>query len=87
MMPKLARKLTKFVYFICVMHLVARSLGSQENYIKPELAKKIAEIISGDVNAESLYDAYFYIDFIAVISITIVLYMITMMLIRKIRRK
>ncbi|HAT1614409.1 TPA: hypothetical protein I8Y09_001090 [Raoultella ornithinolytica] len=69
------------------MLAVARSLGNPEIYINHDLASKTAQLISGDVNAETIYDAYFYIDVASVLAITTVIYFITMKLIRKIRSK
>jgi len=83
----LARRLLKIAFFMLVMFAVSRTLGSQETYINHYFGSWVAQTISGDVNAESLYDAYFYIDVICVAVITTVIYLITMKLIRKIRSK
>lgn len=83
----LARRLLKIAFFVLVMFAVARALGSQETYINHKIGTWVAQTISGDVNAESMYDAYFYIDVICVAVITTVIYLITMKLIRKIRSK
>lgn len=83
----LARRVAKIVLFVLVMFAVARISGNPEIFINYDLASKIAQLISGDVNAESMYDAYFYIDIVSVVAITAVIYLITMKLIRKIRSK
>lgn len=83
----LARSVAKIVFFVLVMFAVARTLGNPEIYINHDLASKIAQLISGDVNAESIYDAYFYLDVISVVSITTIVYLVTMKLIKKIRNK
>jgi hypothetical protein len=62
---------------------VGRSLGGAETYISQELARKVAVFISGESNIETLYDAYFYIDFVIVVSITTAVYSIIMKLIKK----
>lgn len=80
-----ARRSAKVAAYLIVMFIVARCLGSAEMYINHELASRVAQLINGDVNAESIYDAYFYIDFISVTTITSFIYFITMKLIGKIR--
>ncbi|HBZ14943.1 MAG TPA: hypothetical protein DEO73_04185 [Pantoea sp.] len=69
------------------MLVVGRSLGGAETYISQYFARKVAVFISGASNIETLYDAYFYIDFVIVVSITTAVYLITMKLINKIRSK
>ncbi|ECR8695628.1 hypothetical protein NUZ30_004417 [Salmonella enterica] len=69
------------------MFAVARILGNPENYINHTLASRLALFISGDVNAESIYDAYFYIDFSSVLIIATGIYIVVMKLINKIRKK
>jgi len=69
------------------MIAVGRWLGEPEKYISYEFAKKIATLTGGDINAETVYDAYFYIGFIVVISTTAVIYILTMRLVNKIMSK
>ncbi|EAR2923220.1 hypothetical protein EI696_08915 [Salmonella enterica] len=69
------------------MFAVARILGNPEIYINHTLASRLALFISGDVNAESIYDAYFYIDFSSVLIIATEIYIVVMKLINKIRKK
>ncbi|EAA3837440.1 hypothetical protein CTQ56_002560 [Salmonella enterica subsp. houtenae] len=69
------------------MFAVARILGNPEIYINHTLASRLALFISGDVNAESIYDAYFYIDFSSVLIIATGIYIVVMKLINKIRKK
>lgn len=83
----LARRTRKTVLFIIIMFTVALTLGKPEIYINHNLASKLALFISGDINAESIYDAYFYIDISSVFIITIVIYIIVMNLTYKIRKK
>jgi len=83
----LARKATKIIFFIMIMLVVGRTLGDPESYVDHELAKKIAQLIGGDINSESLYDAYFHIDFFTVITTTTAIYIFSMKLIKKIRSK
>ncbi|EMT0530664.1 hypothetical protein WMB34_004307 [Enterobacter kobei] len=69
------------------MFAVARALGNPEIFISHDLASYLAQLISGDVNAESMYDAYFYLDVVSVVTITTIIYLTAMKLIRKIRNK
>jgi len=62
-------------------------LGNPEIYINNTLASRLALLISGDVNAESIYDAYFYIDVSSVLVITTGIYIVVMKLINKTRKK
>ncbi|MCW0309967.1 hypothetical protein [Pantoea ananatis] len=87
MVTALARLAIKIIFFFMITVAVARSLGHPENYADHEFVSQLSLLLTGDVNAESLYDAYFYIDFFIVFAISLVFYSITMMLIRKKRRK
>lgn len=87
MAQTLVRSAAKCVLFILIMLVVGRSLGGAETYISQDFARKVAVFISGESNIETLYDAYFYIDFVIVVSITTAVYLITMKLIKKIRSK
>lgn len=74
MVQTLARKIVKAVFFFIIMFSVARSLSKPEDYVNHALVDKLAPLISGDVNAESVYDAYFYIDISVVVVITTIIY-------------
>lgn len=87
MAQTLARRAAKCLFFILITLVVGRSLGDSETYISQDFARKVAVFISGESNIETLYDAYFYIDFVIVVSITTAVYLITMKLIKKIRSK
>jgi hypothetical protein len=87
MARKLACRTAKIAFFGLVMFAVARALGNPEIFISHDLASNLAQLISGDVNAESMYDAYFYLDVFSVITITTIIYFTAMKLIRKIRNK
>lgn len=65
------------------MFVVAWILGNPEIYINHTLASRLALLISSDVNAESIYDAYFYIDVASVLIITTGIYIVAMKLIKK----
>ena len=83
----LVRRIVKTIFFIIITFVVARSFGSSEAYINHDIASKLALFISGDINAESIYDAYFYIDITSVFSVAIIIYIIVIKLINKIRNK
>ncbi|MCX0497737.1 hypothetical protein [Erwinia billingiae] len=87
MAQTLARRAAKCVFFILITLVVGRSLGGAETFISQDFARKVAVFISGESNIETLYDAYFYIDFVIVVSITTAVYLITMKLLKKIRSK
>lgn len=87
MMQTLARKIVKAVFFFIIMFFVARSLSKPEDYVNHVLVDKLAQLISGDVNIESVYDAYFYIDISVVVVITTIIYMVIMKIISKKRNK
>ncbi len=87
MAQTLVRRTAKCVFFILITLVVGRSLGGAETYISQDFARKVAVFISGESNIETLYDAYFYIDVVIVVSITTAVYLITMKLIQKIRSK
>lgn len=87
MAQTLARRAAKSVFFILITLVVGRSLGGAETYISQDFAPKVAVLISGESNIETLYDAYFYMDVVIVVSITAAVYLITMKLIKKITSK
>lgn len=79
------RRLLKILFFILILIVVRCSLGDPFFWVNHDIADKIAGFIHGidNVNAETIYDTYFYIDFTSVISITIVIYTLTMKLLIK----
>lgn len=79
------RRLLKTVFFILLSIAVARSLGNPEIWINYYFAEKISSYIYADVNAETIYDVYFYISFITVIFITGIIYILVINLIKFIR--
>lgn len=85
MVLNLARRAAKLFFFLLIMVVTGRTLGGGDKYINVEYARKVAVLINGESNIESIYDAFFYIDFSIVISITIVVYLIIMKLIKIIR--
>lgn len=85
-LPILARRLFKTGLFLFMGVMVMMGLDNPEIYVNHQLASKVALFIEGDINAESIYDAYFYIDIVCVAATTIVAYLITINLITKIRK-
>ncbi|WP_029592095.1 hypothetical protein [Franconibacter pulveris] len=84
-----AIRLSKVLFFILLFVAVGRTLGNPYNWVNHSSADKLATFIYGygHVGGEEIDNTYFYIDVLAVITITIVIYLITMKLIRKIRSK
>lgn len=83
MAQTLARRSAKCVLFLLILLVVGKSLGGAEIYISQDFARKVAVFISGESNIETLYDAYFYMDVVVMVSITTAVYLITMKLIKK----
>lgn len=83
----LARSASKIAFYVIIMLAVTRSLADPESCINHDIARQTAQLISGDVNADSLYDAFFYLDVVSVVAITTAIYFITMKLFKKIRSK
>lgn len=83
MARSVSRKGAKLIFFILIFLVVGKCMVNPYIYINHGLASKLAQLFSGDVNAESLYDAYFYIDIASVIVITTAIYMISLFVIVK----
>ena len=81
--PKVARRALKTGLFLIIMLWVGRSLGNPEIYVNHNFADWVCNLIYGDVNAETIYDTYFYIDVVTVVSITIAIYFITIEVVNK----
>lgn len=84
---KVAYKTGKIVYFIILLFLVGHLLPAPERYINYEVARKVALFIAGNENAEVMYDAYSYIDWVFMVIIIIPCYLLTIVLIKKVRGK
>lgn len=83
MARSVSRKGAKLIFFILIFLVVGKCMVNPYIYINHGLASKLAQLFSGDVNAELLYDAYFYIDIASVIVITTAIYMISLFVIVK----
>lgn len=82
---KTALKLSKIIYFIILFPCVGRILPPPESYIRYDIAKRFALFINDNESAESMYDAYSYVDWFTMLSISILVYILTMKIVRKIR--
>lgn len=83
----LVRKSGCFLYFMILLFIIGHIFPPPENYINYNIAKKLALFISGDENAEAMYDAYSYIDWLVMIFSIMPFYVLTMKLVRKTRSK
>lgn len=83
----LVRRASKVIFYFAISLIVGRMLGSPELWFDQDLATRIAKFFYGDgeIGADNFYDLYFYISIISVFSITLIIYILTMKLIRKIR--
>ena len=86
-LKNLARRASKIIYFLILLLALGHMLPDPELYINYDLARTTAIIINGSENAESMYDAYSLIDWLAILIIITPIYILTMNLIRKIRNK
>lgn len=85
--PTLARRLSKVTLYILLSLAVGRSIGNPEKWMDHELTHRIGHLLygPGEIGADNFYDLYFYISVITVFSITTVIYVLAMMLLKKIR--
>ena len=86
MAQTVASKIIKFLYFILIIFCFGHALPDPEDYISYDLASKFCHFIYGAVNADSLYDAYSFIDWIIMLFIAITVYIITIKLIKILRK-
>ncbi|MDI4506121.1 hypothetical protein E7V62_27055 [Escherichia coli] len=83
----LARKISKIIYFILLFLVLGRALPRPEIYPDFDIARDNCHFLFGSVNADTMYDTFFYISLIIVIFLSAVLYIITLQLISTIRSK
>lgn len=84
MARKLARKISKLAFFIIIIFITGHSLPGPESYISYKFASKFCSVIYDNVNAESLYDAYSFIDWSIIFLIAVFVYFLINNLIVKI---
>ena len=82
-----ARKISKIIYFILLFLVLGRALPRPETYLDYDIARDICHFLFGSVNADTMYDTFFYISLIIVIFLSAVLYIMTLKLISTIRSK
>ena len=83
----LARNINKIIYFILLFLVLGRALPRPEIYLDYDIARDICHFLFGSVNADTMYDTFFYISLIIVICLSTVLYIITLQLISTMRSK
>ncbi len=84
-MITLIHKISKFIYFILLFVILARVIPRLEYYLSYEVARSINNLIFDDVNADTMYDTFFYITLMTVLSPSGVLYIATIKLFKIIR--
>ena len=84
---KLTMCLSKFLFFMLLFVGVGKTLGNPYDWVNDSLADKLANILYGfgHVGGEEIDDIYFYIDVITALVITVVIYVLTVQLIKKVR--
>ncbi len=85
----LVRRLSKIIYFIILFFIIGRSTGDPELWFNDDMATCIGHVIygPGEIGADNFYDLYFYIHIIAILPVTLLIYVITLKLIKKLRKK
>ncbi len=87
MVQTIACSVIKVCYFIMLLVIMGHFFPQPEFYIDNDIARQLAKFISGDINAESVYDAYSYIDWLIMLAIITPVYILTMKLISRVRSK
>jgi len=89
MAQTLVRRIAKVIFYFVLSLVIGRTLGNPEEWMSHNCSYWLGHIIygSGEIGADNLYDLYFYLSVITVFSITTVIYILTMKLINKIRKK
>lgn len=85
----LVRRLSKIIYFIILFVITGRSTGDPELCFNDDMATRIGHVIygPGEIGADNFYDLYFYIHITAILPVTLLIYVMTMKLIKKLRKK
>lgn len=66
----LARKISKIIYFILLFLVLGRALPRPEIYLDYDIARDICHFLFGSVNADTMYDTFFYITLMTVLSLS-----------------
>lgn len=82
-------RLSKVIYFITLFIVVGRLIGDPELWFNDDLATRIGHLIYGpdEIGADNFYDLYLYIHIISILPVAIFIYVMTMKLIKELRRK
>lgn len=82
-------RLLNVLFFLLLFAEVGRTLGNPYDWVNPALADKVSTLIFGygSVGGEEIDDTYFYIGLLSVIAITVVTYVVTMKILKRIRSK
>ena len=83
----LVRRFIKIVYFNILMLLSGHTLPPPEIYINYDFARKLSLFINDNESADSMHDAYSYIDLSILLAFSMTFYILTIMLINKVRNK
>ncbi|NIF33335.1 hypothetical protein F3J29_14485 [Enterobacter sp. Cy-643] len=81
------RNVGKILYFLILSLIIGRTIGNPEIWFDHDLATQLGNILygPGEIGADNFYDLYFYISIITDLSVTILIYFITVKLFRAIR--
>jgi len=85
----LARRASKTAFYIALSIAIGRIFGPVESWLNIDFVHSAGEVIygPGDMGADNFWDLLFYIDFLTTMSITTIVYFVTMKLTNKIRNK
>ena len=75
-LTSLARKISKIIYFILLFLLLERALSKPEIYCDYNIERDVCHFLFGSVNADAMYDTFFYISLVIVIFLSTVLYIL-----------
>lgn len=87
-MATIVRRTLKIAFYLLLSVCVGRTLGSPEIWMNHSVAQWFGHLLygPGEIGADNFYDLYFYISILTVFPITTVIYILTMKLLKKIRR-
>lgn len=84
-LTSLAHNISKIIYIILLFLLLVCALPRPENYLDYDIARDVCHFLFGSVNADTMYDTFFYIALIIVIFLSTVLYIMPLQLILTMR--
>lgn len=87
-LPTLVRRVIKITLFILLSILTGRTLGSCEKWANYNFIASIGHFFygAGEIGADNFYELYFYIDVVTVFSVTTLIYILAMKIIKLIRK-